>query len=617
MHRTLARQLRRLCNIETNEDLEKLISGFNNVNLSPEQSAFISGLGELFERVHSTYEQSDRDLELRSRSLEESSAELSAINDKMRDDLASRNRVLQSVRDAAKQLLETNNNQLSLSTNDDLESISALLPELVSQQEQRRLELFNQRFAMDQHAIVSITDTSGIIMYSNDRFCDISGYTQDELIGKNHNIVNSRHHDQEFWQALWRTIAMGKVWHGEICNKAKAGKLYWVETTIVPFLNEAGKAYQYISIRTDITERKRMAEKITASEKQYRALVESVREVIFQIDDFGNWSFLNPVWSEITGHTITETLGKPFIDFIHPDDADKAHKIYHQLHCDEIKHDRGEIRFTDIYGSACWFEITMQREQDIQENGVMITGTLNDITERRLMQQMQNEFISVVSHELRTPLTSIRGSLSILDSGMAGTVTEQQGKLIQIAHKNSQRLVTLVNDILDMEKLMSGNMSMKFETLNLSVLIEASIEANNAYAHALGVSYKFCEHPIESNVDADANRLMQVMANLLSNAAKFSPTDKPVEISIKENQGKYIISVKDYGPGIPLEFRKRIFSAFAQADSSDTRQQGGTGLGLKISKTLVEKMHGTMGFETELGKGTRFWFSLPIFNNTV
>ncbi len=612
MHPTLARQLRRLCGIESDTELAQRITSFQALDLAPELRSLVDGMSELFTRVNATYDQNDRDLELRSRSLEQSSTELNAINKQMRDDIASRNRVLQSVRDAADKLLDRSDAVAAIPNADDLEGLSALLPILIEQQEQRRLELFHQRFAMDQHAIVSITDTRGIIHYVNDKFCNISEYQHDELIGQSHNIIKSGKHSSQFFHELWSTISQGKVWHGEICNKSRNGRLYWVDSTIVPFLDETGTPYQYISIRTDITERKRMAEKITASERQYRNLIESVREVIFQMDDEGHLMFLNPAWEDITHFKIQETIGRSFLDFVHHDDIDQAVTIFKKL-CDcDITTYKGELRFYDKRGQFRWIELTIQSEVDEATNKLCFTGTLNDITERRRIAQLQSEFVSVVSHELRTPITSIRGALAILESGKTGAMADAHLKLVQIAHKNSQRLITLVNDILDMEKLMAGKMSLNMSTINLTALVELAIEANTSYAHTCNTKLALCESPADAMVVADPDRLMQVLNNLISNAAKFSPPDRAVEISITLESNRTKVSVRDYGSGIPVEFRSRIFSAFAQADSSDTRKQGGTGLGLKISKTLIEKMNGEIDFESEVGVGTCFWFSLPL-----
>lgn len=612
MHPTLVRQLRRLCRVESDTELAQQLDNLQSANLTPELRLFTEGLSELFKRVDSTYEQNDRDLMLRSRSLELSSTELNNINQKMRSDIASRNRVLQSVHDVASRLLDQSEQVHCIPKADDLEGFASLLATLIEQQEQRRLELFNQRFAMDQHAIVSITDTRGVIRYVNDKFCDISGYCREELIGKTHSIVNSKTHEPEFFQDLWKTISAGKVWRNEVCNKTRDGKFYWVDSTIVPFLEDSGRPYQYISIRTDITERKHMAEKILASEQQYRTLVENVREVIFQLNHEGHLLFLNPAWEDITHFTIEEALGKNFLDFVHHDDIDNVFNMLQKFYRHEITTYKDELRCYNKNGHLCWLELTLQSELNEETNVLSFTGTLNDITERRRIAQLQSEFVSVVSHELRTPITSIRGALGILDAGMAGAIAEEPLKLIKVAHKNSQRLVALVNDILDMEKLMAGKMSFNMEHINLISLAELAIEANSAYAQTYNTTFVLSEHPVDAMVFADTDRLMQVMSNLLSNAAKFSPPTVAVEISITNTESHTKVSVRDYGSGIPTEFRSRVFSAFAQADSSDTRKQGGTGLGLKISKTLIEKMGGTIGFESELGVGTCFWFSLPL-----
>ncbi|MDO8651043.1 MAG: PAS domain-containing protein [Undibacterium sp.] len=236
-----------------------------------------------------------------------------------------------------------------------------------------------------------------------------------------------------------------------------------------------------------------------------------------------------------------------------------------------------------------------------------------DISERHRINQLKSEFISVVSHELRTPLTSIRGSLSLLEAGVGGELPEKAQHLIKIAHNNSRRLVGLVNDILDMEKLASGKMSFKTERVDLVHLLEQAIEANVAYALALNVSLRLVHHPERAWVVAAPDRLMQVLANLLSNAAKFSPKGETVRLEIRPylERGKahYKVEVTDLGLGIPASFQTRIFEPFTQADGTDTRQQGGTGLGLSISKTLIEKMHGQLGFVTAEGQGTTFWFT--------
>ena len=238
-------------------------------------------------------------------------------------------------------------------------------------------------------------------------------------------------------------------------------------------------------------------------------------------------------------------------------------------------------------------------------------GFVLDLREQRRIDKLKSEFISVVSHELRTPLTSIKGSLGLLAGGIAGELPPKALQLVNIAYKNSARLAHLVNDILDMEKLASGKMAMHLQQVNLVGLAQQAIEANLSYAETFKVRYVLCEHPEQAYVTGDADRLMQVFANLLSNAAKFSPSGGQVDLRIIAQDQRYRVEVEDHGSGIPALFRERIFGKFAQADGTATRQLEGAGLGLNITKTLIEKMGGEIGFRSEENVATVFWFTLP------
>lgn len=611
MHVTLARQLRRLCAIESEEQLAEIITELAASATSPQTQAFVQGLAELLGRVSSTYEQNDRDLDLRARSLEESSRELNSINTQLMAENESHNRILNSVRKALGQLLEHSSETIPIPNENDLEGLSALLPDLVRIQEKRRLELYYQRFALDQHAIVSITDIHGGIFYVNEKFCKTSGYTREQLMGKNHRLLNSGYHSHQFFTELWLTIEAGRVWHGEIRNKAQNGNYYWVESTIVPFLDEAGKPFQYISIRTDTTEKKRLEENIKANAQKYKSLVENINQVIFRINNAGVFLFLNKAWTQLSGYTYEDSLGKNLADYIHPADLQSVHD-----YLAEIRQDNNtpqlEIRMKTAAENYLWIEFRAMFEADINLCSMEFTGTLTDINERKRITQMQSEFISMVSHELRTPTTSIRGSLSILNTKIFGKLGDEQQKLIEVAHRNSERLVNLVNDILDMEKLLSGNIAYNIQSINAMTAMQQAIENNTPYAHNFGVTLSITSSPENPPwIFADAERLQQVFSNLLSNACKFSPAGETVEISLDNKKDQVIIFISDRGQGIPLEFKSRIFTAFAQADVGDKRKQGSTGLGLNITKTLIENMKGEIGYDSEPGKGTRFWFTLP------
>jgi PAS domain S-box-containing protein len=239
-------------------------------------------------------------------------------------------------------------------------------------------------------------------------------------------------------------------------------------------------------------------------------------------------------------------------------------------------------------------------------------GFIVDLREQKRIDQMKAEFISIVSHELRTPLTSIRGSLGLLEGGIGGELPPKAMQLISIAHKNSQRLVALVNDILDMEKLATGKMQINLHPVDLVALAQHAMEANAGYAQTFRVHFHLLTSEAKLMVFGDSDRLMQVFANLLSNAAKFSLPGGKIEIRVTQHGEAALVEIEDHGRGIPFDFHGHIFGKFAQADAADTRHVEGAGLGLNITKTLIEKMHGDIGFTSEVGVKTVFWFRLPL-----
>lgn len=236
---------------------------------------------------------------------------------------------------------------------------------------------------------------------------------------------------------------------------------------------------------------------------------------------------------------------------------------------------------------------------------------VRDISKRKRSEHLKDEFVATVSHELRTPLTSIAGSLGLLVGGAAGELPPSAVRLLRIAYSNSQRLMRLINDILDIEKMESGTIAFDFKSVDLRQLIEQAIEANRGFADGFGVRVRLDPHSDNAIVRADSDRVIQVVTNLLSNAVKFSPAGEEVVVAIKSRGNNVQVSVRDHGQGIPESFKQRIFDKFAQADPPSSRQKAGTGLGLNIAKQIIEHHGGSVAFEPAPGGGTTFYFDLP------
>ncbi|MBZ9559554.1 MULTISPECIES: response regulator [unclassified Modicisalibacter] len=272
---------------------------------------------------------------------------------------------------------------------------------------------------------------------------------------------------------------------------------------------------------------------------------------------------------------------------------------------------QGEYRVHYRDGRMAWMAGQSIPERD-DEGGVLWHGFIHDISERKRIEEMKNGFVSTVSHELRTPLTSISGSLKLLNGGALGALPESARPMLKIAEHNAERLTHLINDLLDMDKLVAGQMAFDMQIRALMPLLDEAIESNQGFASQHEVEVVLAARVPEVHVRVDVMRFQQVMANLLSNAIKFSPPQGRVEIQVGLVGAKVRIAVSDRGPGIPVDFQPKIFEKFAQADATTTRQKGGTGLGLAITRDLVMGMKGEIGFETQPGEGTTFHVDLPI-----
>ncbi len=351
---------------------------------------------------------------------------------------------------------------------------------------------------------------------------------------------------------------------------------------------------------------------ITNKEKMTRAILETAPDAIITMNTKGIINSFNPGAENIFQYQAKDIIGEN-INKLMPQDMSAHHDKYiskFKLGNSKTVGKNRELNGLKKDGSRFPIEITINANKIDGE--LLFTGVLRDITERRRVDKLKSEFIATVSHELRTPLTAIKGSLDIVTKGLELDLPEQANTMLDVANRNVERLLTLINDILDVSKLESGEINFNYENLNIKEFIKNTIEINQQYAEKYNTTFKCTECHNEIIVYADKDRLTQVMSNLLSNAAKYSPMNIPVEIFTTVNDHMLRVNIKDYGHGIPKEFQEKLFDKFTQSDSGDTRQVGGTGLGLSISKMIMERLGGKIGFESVEGEETTFYFELPI-----
>ena len=343
----------------------------------------------------------------------------------------------------------------------------------------------------------------------------------------------------------------------------------------------------------------------------FRKAIEACPIGIVMTDRAGRITLVNAEMERLFGYSRGEMLGQP-VEFLVPDRLGAHHARL-----------RTKFAGQPTMRSAAGRNVTGQRKNGSEfpvevglnpihtEDGMMVLGAIIDISERMRSERLKDEFVATVSHELRTPLTSIIGALGLLVANGRDTLPAATLRLLTIAQNNGQRLVRLVNSILDMEKIDSGKVVFVLKRVEICQLIEQAIEANHAAAVSYGVRVRFDGRPAISETRGDADWLFQVFNNLLSNAIKFSPPGGEVVIAIENRAERVRVTVRDHGEGVPDSFKAHIFEKFAQADNSDTRTKGGAGLGLSIVKQIVTRLGGEIGFTNAPDGGAIFHVDLP------
>ncbi|MBU6450332.1 MAG: PAS domain S-box protein [Cyanobacteria bacterium REEB67] len=475
--------------------------------------------------------------------------------------------------------------------------------------EQKFRAIFDKTFEF-----IGLLDPDGNLLDSNQSALQFIGCTREDVVGK------------PFWEGPWfhsediprlreaiQSAAQGQFARFELQHSNECGVTITVDFSLQPVFDVDGRVILIIPEGRDISQLKLTEAKLTESEGLFRQLAENIREIFWiATPDSSKFFYVSQAYEEITGRSVSAIADNPrsFFDVLEPEDRKRAFRDFHDFI--EARSDReGEYRVIRPDGEVRWLAAKVFPIYDHNNELVRICGVARDINERKEAERRVSEFYSTVSHELRSPLTSIRGSLGLIENGIVGDVSAQALTFVTIARSESDRLIRLINNILDLRKIEAGKLELKVADVAVDELVQSAVSGLEGMAGEGAV--KLTGPPSTGQIlPLDRDLINQVLTNLISNAIKFSPADGQVEVSLDvSNDHSIRFAVHDQGPGIPAAQAHKLFGKFQQLDSSDTRSKGGTGLGLAIAKAIVEQHGGAIGVDSVEGEGATFWFTLP------
>ena len=391
------------------------------------------------------------------------------------------------------------------------------------------------------------------------------------------------------------------------------GRVRWVHERAINSVTDKTAGVVLTGTVQDITELMEARRNAEFAEKRNQQMISNLYDGLVVIDDQGMVIEFNRAACCMFGYQRDEVIGKN-VSMLMPESDKSQHdgylKSYNNTGIAQIIGIGRDVTALRANGTLFPMQLFIN-EIVLPDGSVNFLGTVRDLTKLKELEQLKSQFISTVSHELRTPLTSIAGSLAIVASGSVGELPEKAQRMINLAQRNSTRLVALVNDLLDFEKLSNGKMALDNQRCNIQTLIATCINTNQGFAESHNVSLTFDNSGIDLDIWVDPSRFEQILSNLLSNAIKYSPPGDTVTVALSRKDNSMTVSVRDNGPGIPESFQANLFDRFAQADASDARSKSGTGLGLAISKELASAMGLSLSFESEPGNGSCFMLNVP------
>jgi PAS domain S-box-containing protein len=493
---------------------------------------------------------------------------------------------------------------------------------------EQRNRIMSQLLLSLNDAVV-LTDENGNILEVNDAFCRITGYSKDEVIGKNPRILKSGLHDANFYKEMWDSILTKGYWKGEIINKKKNGEFYFTLLSISSIKDEVHGLTYYLGIQSDITERKKAEEQI-----RYQAnLLENVNDAIIAADLNYRITSWNKAAEKMYGYKAEEVIGKEISEVVKVEFPGLTREQVRQI-LQEKGFWQGEAIHYNRFGEKIYVSSSLSIIRDINGNPIGTVGINRDITEQKKAEEklklyaeqleianaqlqelnkLKSEFLANTSHELRTPLNSIIGFLNLIKEGLYES-KEEMMQFVDNALMSARHLLNIINDILDIAKIEAGKLELTIEDVEVSELLQEVWTLSHVQAEQKKLEYRmiYPEKPIF--IRGDRNRLKQILLNLIGNSIKFTHKGGiTVKAEVFEEKGHCQFSVIDTGIGISKEKQAKLFQKFVQADGTTTRKYGGTGLGLAITKSLVEMMGGVIELFSEgEGKGTTVTFTIPL-----
>ena len=481
---------------------------------------------------------------------------------------------------------------------------------------------------LEQHAYISITDVNGRITRVNEKICEVTGYSREELIGKNHRIFKSEYHPDSFYDEMWSTISNGKIWHGTVSNLKKNGDEIWFDTTIVPFLDGEGNPYKYVSARTNITEYRQSEERLVRSQ---------------EFANISTWDWNLETNSLYCSKGLYELFGvekqnntltpDDFKSVIHPNDRILVEEA---LNCSFNDGDEYNIEHRVIWpdDSIHWVHAHGDIVRNKEGKSVRMLGVVQDITNRKIAEQAliyareeaenansaKSMFLSNMSHELRTPMNAIMGFSQLLKMEKDYPLAESQLDNVNEIISASHHLMSLIDEVLDLAKIEAGHIELTMENILLGKVIAESLQLIMPLAQKRGIEIIILQNNSEISIDsllkqnivarADFSRLKQVLINLLSNAVKYNIENGKITIHCSySNDNQVQISIADTGQGLEQQQKEKLFTAFNRLGAEQTEVEG-TGIGLVISKKIIELMGGQIFVESHPGVGSTFLINL-------